>query len=715
MIHRSLLALAVVPMAFVHAEQANQLAFAACPVSHSPEYYCCQYSSSNMEIYTKFNLPTGGSYDEFYRKGWNEGRRVNYPYHKFTPDSPTFYYDEPSSVCRMQVVVTDFSSGSMTYELQCASANSTLEEDSRDSTVFWTSPSNSRNNNASFPVGAQCTSLMTDGLVNATAKAACVSESATVTPQFTSYGEGKLLLVYFLYLAVFVLIGLWMAYKHVLQSKNESVDEMARKLLTSPATPLKSVAGYSEARNSHVRDSDLHIQRVASDSVFQTGYKASKVGYVVFSYFVAATLALNALVIIVICDYYAKFTPTLFGSDNALVFFIVWLFSAGWFASIVLLREQIVNFFRLRVELNKAEYVHLFKRDDTEVLLADRSGVSDLVQRIESVFSNKSKLSGYQETVRVNQAGSLRFLTFQHLRYIYDDSEKRFVPGAVALGETHRDIMRDAGGLSTTEAESRLQTVGANAVDVALPSVGKSLIQEFFTLFYIYQIMCYYVWYYFTYWNLGIVMTLVVVGTAVINIYTKRKMQAAIVKMTRYRTEVSVFRDNEWKTLESPQLVPGDLVKVPENWIIPCDMVIVKGTTVCDESMLTGESMPVQKFPIPDHSATIYDAEGRGKKHTLFSGTRVLSSGRNEEIHGVVQTTGAHTTKGQLIQSILFPVPMRFKYDEHLKALIALLLVYSFVGCYLGINFLTSNGKLTNKMTAFCYCIFLISAVRLII
>ncbi|KAF1787867.1 P-type ATPase, A domain [Phytophthora cactorum] len=93
--------------------------------------------------------------------------------------------------------------------------------------------------------------------------------------------------------------------------------------------------------------------------------------------------------------------------------------------------------------------------------------------------------------------------------------------------------------------------------------------------------------------------------------------------------------------------------------------------------MLTGESMPVQKTPIPDNNNTVYDPEGRGKKHTLFSGTFVLSSGRNEEIHAVVQTTGAHTTKGQLIQSILFPVPMRFKYDEHLKALIILLLIYS--------------------------------------
>ncbi|KAG7380586.1 hypothetical protein PHYPSEUDO_007026 [Phytophthora pseudosyringae] len=140
-------------------------------------------------------------------------------------------------------------------------------------------------------------------------------------------------------------------------------------------------------------------------------------------------------------------------------------------------------------------------------------------------------------------------------------------------------------------------------------------------------------------------------------------------------------------------------------------MVIVQGSTVCNESMLTGESMPIQKSPIPDHSNTMYEVEGRSKKHTLFSGTRVLSSGRNEEILAVVQATGAHTTKGQLIQSILFPVPMRFKYDEHLKALIVMLLIYSSIACVIGISFLLGNGKLNNKMAAFCYCIFMVSAV----
>ncbi|KAF4315024.1 hypothetical protein JM18_009565, partial [Phytophthora kernoviae] len=349
MLHQSHLVIcAVLSVAILstNAEQANQLDFAARPVSHSPEYYCCKYSETTMEIYTKYNRPMGGSYEDYYRKGWNEGRRVNYPYRKFTPSSPTYYYDEPSSVCRMHVVVTDFSTGAMTYELQCASSNTTLEEDSQDATVFWASPSNSRNNNASFPIGAQCTSLMdVDGQVNATAKAACASLLSTVTPQFTT--------------------------------------------------------------------------------------------------------------------------------------------------------------------LDKAEFVHLFKHDDTEVLLADRSGVSALVQRIESIFTRKNNPVGYQQTVPVKHADSLRLLEFQNLRYIYDDTEKCFVPGVVALAETHRDILHDANGLSTSEAERRLQTVGTNAMDVVMPSIAISVIQEFFTLFYIYQIMCYYVWYYFTYWNLGIVMTMV--------------------------------------------------------------------------------------------------------------------------------------------------------------------------------------------------------------
>ncbi|KAH7488979.1 Polyamine-transporting ATPase 13A2 [Phytophthora ramorum] len=707
------LALATLAPSQVRAAAADQMDFAACPVRHSPQYYCCEYSESTKVLYTKFNRPSGGDYESYYVDGWNKQRQVNFPYTMYHPSTPTFYYDDPSTMCRVHAVANT-ETGELTEELQCTDTNSSLVEASQDSSVFWTYAANVRNNNATFPVGANCYSLMLrDGTVDSELQDACTSASTTTEPRFTTYTEAPLVVIYLLYLAFFVVLGGWAVYKNYMQNKNQSVNEMNKKLIATPQTPSRAVAGNPQGRHTSVRASDTRMQLDAMEGILQTGFSKSYLGTVVFGCVVVASLGLNVLLIIIITDYYGNFEPSLFDvtEDNALVFIVVWVITCFWFVVIVAMQDRIFNFFRLRVPLDNCEFVYMLKRDDTEVLLADRSGVSDYVAKVEAFFASKGKLSGYRATVPVMQVDGLRIVEFQHLRYVYEESEQRFVPGAVALGRTYEDMQHESSGLSDSEAKHRINTVGPNSVDVEMPSLPVSMAREFFTLFYIYQIMCYYVWYYFTYWNMGIVMTVVVLGAAIVNIYTQRQIQSSIVQMTRYRTNVTVFRDGAWREMSSPDIAPGDLVKVSENWVVPCDMAIVKGTTVCDESMLTGESMPVQKFPIPERGAEVYDPEKSGKKHTLFAGTRVLSSGRNEEILAVVQTTGAHTTKGQLIQSILFPIPMRFKYNEHLKVLITLLLIYAIIACIAVVNFLMSNGKLSNRYAAFCYAIFVLSCV----
>lgn len=67
------------------------------------------------------------------------------------------------------------------------------------------------------------------------------------------------------------------------------------------------------------------------------------------------------------------------------------------------------------------------------------------------------------------------------------------------------------------------------------------------------------------------------------------------------------------------------------------------GYCVCDESNLTGEAMPVQKYA-PSNGHDAYDPEGRGARHTLFSGTTVLQAGSSisDEVLGVVSATGRH-------------------------------------------------------------------------
>jgi len=41
--------------------------------------------------------------------------------------------------------------------------------------------------------------------------------------------------------------------------------------------------------------------------------------------------------------------------------------------------------------------------------------------------------------------------------------------------------------------------------------------------------------------------------------------------------------------------VPGDIIKIEEDMIIPCDCILIKGEVVVNEAILTGESMPITK------------------------------------------------------------------------------------------------------------------------
>ena len=73
-------------------------------------------------------------------------------------------------------------------------------------------------------------------------------------------------------------------------------------------------------------------------------------------------------------------------------------------------------------------------------------------------------------------------------------------------------------------------------------------------------------------------------------------------------------------------LVPGDLIAIPaDGCTMPCDAVLLAGTCIVNESMLTGESVPVMKTALPlsdyseDDEEEFYDPE-KHKRHTLFSG-----------------------------------------------------------------------------------------------
>lgn len=132
-------------------------------------------------------------------------------------------------------------------------------------------------------------------------------------------------------------------------------------------------------------------------------------------------------------------------------------------------------------------------------------------------------------------------------------------------------------------------------------------------------------------------------------------------------------------TIDPYDLVPGHIIVIPRTGcIMPCDAVLLTGNVIVNESMLTGESVPVMKTP-PHETDEVYSAT-KHKAHTLFSGTEVIQArfyGREHIMARVVQT-GFNTTKGALVKSIMFPTPVGFKfYKDSMKFVTCLFIVAS--------------------------------------
>jgi cation-transporting ATPase 13A2 len=89
---------------------------------------------------------------------------------------------------------------------------------------------------------------------------------------------------------------------------------------------------------------------------------------------------------------------------------------------------------------------------------------------------------------------------------------------------------------------------------------------------------------------------------------------------------------------DSTELVPGDIVNLSSSHfsIIPSDLFLLSGDAIINESMLTGESVPVAKVSVKDEDISRWrDSKEENAKSFLYAGTRVV------RIRGTLVNDGA--------------------------------------------------------------------------
>jgi len=266
---------------------------------------------------------------------------------------------------------------------------------------------------------------------------------------------------------------------------------------------------------------------------------------------------------------------------------------------------------------------------------------------------------------------------------------------ALPVSEVARLLQTEASsGLTQEEAEKRLSRIGRNTIE-ARAGIHPALrfLQQFQNpLVYVLLIA-------------GAVTALmpdhqieagVIFGVlflnAIIGFIQESRAQMAIESLGRLLAPAaSVIRNSEIRRIPAEELVPGDVVRLQSGDRVPGDIRCTRIRDLhVDESMLTGESLPVAKECVDLES----DVSLPDRKNMLYSGA-VVTSGQST---GLVVATGARSEIGRISRLIatteMLETPLTRKISRFSKLLSYAILFLSLLTFAIGIL----QGHLWNEM-----------------
>ena len=237
-----------------------------------------------------------------------------------------------------------------------------------------------------------------------------------------------------------------------------------------------------------------------------------------------------------------------------------------------------------------------------------------------------------------------------------------------------REGVNPALGLSDAEAASRLTRYGPNALLAHAPRTAFAILID--------QFNSPVVWLLsaaaalaaaFSEWKEAAAILIVLVINTLIGFFTELRAVRSMEALRKLGTRSSrVRRDDKLKTIAAELVVPGDIVLLESGDVVTADIRLVEARNLfCDESTLTGESVPVEKSV----RAVAADAILAERTSMLHKGT-AITRGTGE---GVVVATGMATELGLttrlVIEAESETSPLERKLAELTRQLVIAILI----------------------------------------
>ena len=364
-----------------------------------------------------------------------------------------------------------------------------------------------------------------------------------------------------------------------------------------------------------------------------------------------------------------------------------------WFPKIVLYIYYNVTY------LNKATHFGIFSKHDKAFKVIEKK-VIDLPP-----IDYDSDTSVYSKFNFNIEYGATQIVLFEYnlFKYVYSPRTDEFEALNYYIKTTNSMIVdKYSTGLNPNEITYMRNIFGICDLDVKLSSCCKILFNELTDPYYLWILIIVLIFVFTGYLLYGIAIFLVFAIAILIGVLETRKNMKHIEEISRYSCPVKVYRKNENNEvmegveIDSTELVPGDVYELPEEGLsLPCDTIIISGSAIINESMLTGESTPVIKVRMIGTN-DIYDTTNSSyEKFILFAGTKIIQKRKigNNKIMGIVFNSGYNTFKGNLIRGILHPKKEKSQFIHDSIKYIIIMSIFTLVGFGVVLKFLIVDHK----------------------
>jgi H+-transporting ATPase len=187
-------------------------------------------------------------------------------------------------------------------------------------------------------------------------------------------------------------------------------------------------------------------------------------------------------------------------------------------------------------------------------------------------------------------------------------------------------------GLTSSEARIRLQKFGPNAMpDTSAHPLRRALAKFWTPVPWMLEAAIVLELVTGKYVESSIIAVLLVFNAA-LGFFQESRAKATLAALkSKLALNASVRRDGTWKTIPAAELVPGDVVKLALGGVVAADVRLTGGEVLLDQSMLTGESVPIEAGAGVQAYAGALIRRGEAVAEVTATGTRT-KFGRTAEL-----------------------------------------------------------------------------------